>query len=82
MKEVYVVNTCDEWRSYSSFSLVGIFTSRWKLNPVLNRLIKEKKIEYEHDSKCKVSVKNLTDRELNDWLTYVHVELITLNEVQ
>lgn len=27
MKKVYVLNTCDEWKSYSSFELYGMWAS-------------------------------------------------------
>ena len=27
MRHVYVLNTCDEWKSYSSFHLFGIWAS-------------------------------------------------------
>lgn len=27
MKKVYVLNTCDEWESYGSFRLYGIWAS-------------------------------------------------------
>jgi len=82
MKKVYVVNTCNVWKTYDSFSLVGIFTSRKKLNPVLNRLLKQEDIVWS-DDECKDKfVNKLTDRELNDDLDYICVELVTLNEVQ
>jgi hypothetical protein len=82
MKKVYVVNTCDAWNTYESMSLVGIFTTRKKVNPVLNKLLKEKKIEWSDDECTDRFVNKLTDRELLDFLKYVFVELITLNEVQ
>jgi hypothetical protein len=82
MKNVYVVNTCDVWKTYSSFSLVGIFTSRKKLNPVLNRLLRQDDIAWS-DSECTDKfVNKLTDKELTDKMDYIHIELITLNEVQ
>ena len=80
--EVYVVNQCDAWRTYDSFRLVGIFTSRKKLNPVLNRLIKNKSIERDDCPEDGRFVNSLTDRELQDHLKYVHIEVITLNELQ
>ena len=27
MKQVYILNTCDEWKSYSSFHLYGVWAS-------------------------------------------------------
>jgi hypothetical protein len=86
MKKVYVVNTCNVWKTYDSFSLVGIFTSRKKLNPVLNRLLKQKDIAWSDETftspKADRAVNGFSDRELLDHLDYIFIELVTLNEVQ
>jgi len=81
-KEVYVVNTCNIWKAYDSFALVGIFTTRKKLNTVLNWLLKQDDIcwdDYEGEVRF---VNKLTDKELIDHLDYIHISIINLNEVQ
>ena len=80
-KEVFLVNTCDAWNSYDSFQLVGIFTTRKALNPVLNKMIKQGDIDLD-SAASKKTVNNLSDRELDDYLTYISIQKITLNEVQ
>jgi hypothetical protein len=82
MKDVYFVNACNIWKSFDSFSLVGIFTTRKKLNVVLNKLLKEKKISWNDEECTDRFVNALTDRELQDYLDYVYIETITLNEIQ
>jgi hypothetical protein len=82
MKEVYVVNQCDAWRSYDSFRLVGIFTTRKKLNVILNRLLKNKSIQWYDEERSDRFVTFLTDRELQNNLKYIHIEVIKLNEIQ
>ena len=80
-KEVFLVNTCDAWKSYDSFRLVGIFTTRKALNPVLNRMIKQGDIDLDSAANKK-TVNNLSDRELDDYLTYISIQKVTLNVVQ
>ena len=80
-KDVYLVNTCDAWKSYSSFQLVGIFITRKALNPVLNKMIKQGDIYLDSET-SKKTVNNLSDKELDDYLSYISIQKITLNEVQ
>ena len=86
MKEVYLVNTCDIWMSYDSFRLVGIFTCRRKLNPVLVKLLKEKAIEFEDDSYSGKDIKDVinsfSEYELKSKLSYISIDIITLNQEQ
>lgn len=82
MKKVYVVNTCNIWKEYASFRLVGIFTSRKKLNVVLNKMLKDKDIVWSDAICSKKFVNKLTDSELCDDLDYVNIEQITLNKEQ
>lgn len=81
-KYVYVVNTCNEWKTYDSFRMVGIFTTRKKLNVVLNRLLKQEDIAWDDDVCTDRFVNNLMDMELSNNLKYVSIEKLTLNEVQ
>ena len=82
MKKVYVVNQCDRWKSYDSFRLVGIFTNRKKLNPVLNKFLKDQSIEWDDEECTDRFVNKLTDRELQDELRFIYIELVALNELQ
>ncbi len=70
-----VVNTCDEWQSYSSFNLVGVYPNRQHLNKVVRELIKEKVIDFDG-----TSVAKMTMEELQDNCTYINFNEITLNE--
>lgn len=82
MRKVYLVNFCNGWKEFSTFRLCGIFTTRTKLNVVLNKLLKEETIEW-NDAMCTDKfVNRLTDAELQDNLDYVSIEIITLNEIQ
>lgn len=81
-KDVFVVSTCDVWKTYSTFGLVGIFTTRKKLNPVLNKMLKERSITWNDETCDERFVNNLTDNDLNVMLDYVYIEKITLNEKQ
>lgn len=38
---MFVIFTCDEWKSYSSFKLVGVFTTEKKLKSGVCKLFKE-----------------------------------------
>lgn len=41
MKRVYILNTCDEWKSYSSFHLYGVWaSSKVGIRRLINAIIK------------------------------------------
>lgn len=82
MKVVYVVNTCNIQKEYSSFSLVGIFTSRRALNPVLNKLLKDNEIEWDDKDNTMDKVNRFSDQWLQEHLNYIHIAFVKLNEVQ
>lgn len=86
MKKVILVNTCDIWKTYSSFRFVGIFTNRNKLNKVITDMIKSKAIEFsdsKNDGKNIMEVvKSMTIDELHSNISYLSVELKTLNEAE
>jgi hypothetical protein len=81
-REVYVVNLCDAWESYASFGFVGIFTSRKKLNVVLNKLLKKGDIEWRYDERTEKSINKLSEKEMSFQLRYVNINKVTLNEIQ
>jgi hypothetical protein len=81
-KVVFVVSTCNAWKEYHSFRLVGIFTSRRMLNPVLNSLLKRKEIEWD-DNDCDIDIVNrFSDQWIQENLKYINIDFVTLNKVQ
>ena len=80
-REVYVVNLCDDWESYESFGFVGIFTSRKKLDGVLNKLLKKGNIEWRYDERTEKSISKLSEKEMSFQLRYVNINKVTLNEI-
>ena len=82
----FIVNTCDEWNSYTSFRLVGVFTSRKKLNTILVAMLKKREIEFDDESDIGKDIENtvycFTERELHDKLKYLSVQIININERQ
>ena len=76
MKAV-IVHTCNQWKEYTSFSLVGVFTNRKKLNTILNRMIKNHEIGDDDEPK---KVNHLTIDQIHTEISYVSVQEIKLNE--
>ncbi len=74
--EPVVVNTCDQWKSYSSFRLVGVYTNRADLSTLLMNLLKENIIEVDEDFNHRTA----TLRELDDNVEFLHFNQINLNE--
>lgn len=77
MKAV-IVNSCDAWKTYASFRLIGVFTNRRKLNKCLNDLDKDSSIRNTTD----YAISEMEVHDLNINLDYVSIEEINLNEVQ
>lgn len=80
-KEVLVVNTCNIWKEYASFKLVGIFSSRRILNKTLNLLLKIGTINWS-DEDCKDRVNDYDLKYLHDNLIYISIECVILNKKQ
>ena len=76
MKAV-IVNICNEWKEYTSFALVGVFTNRKKLNSLLNKMIKNNDIGDDDEPQ---KVNDLTIEEIQSQISYVSVQEINLNE--
>lgn len=81
-KNVFVVNTCNVWKEYASYTLVGIFTTRKKLNPILNRMLKEEDICWNDTERTDRFVNKLSDEQLHNEIDYISVDKINLNEKQ
>ena len=76
MKPV-IIHTCNQWKEYTSFSLVGVFTNRKKLNSLLNKMIKNNDIGDDDEPQ---KVNDLTIEEIQSQISYVSVQEINLNE--
>jgi hypothetical protein len=70
-----VVNTCNEWKEYSSFRLVGVYTNKQYVDKLLRKLIKQGSVEYNGTSVARDSID-----ELNNKCTYVDLNEIVLNK--
>lgn len=46
MKKIYILNSCDEWKSWSSMTLIMVSTSLRKIKGEIINQIKEGNIEY------------------------------------
>ena len=73
-----ILNQCDEWQSYASFSLVGVFTNKAMMCKVLRNLLNEDKVKYtkEHEG----YMDQATIQELQDSFTYVNFKELDFNE--
>ena len=47
MKSIYIVNSCDQWKSHSSMSLVTASTSITKIKRIILRMITDEEMEYD-----------------------------------
>ena len=72
-----IINQCDEWQSYASFKLVGVFTNRQKMNDTILNLLEREKIEFNGNI---LKLNELNIQELSREVTYLHLEEVELNE--
>lgn len=75
--EAVVLNTCDEWKTKSTYSLVGVYTERKELDKILMQLKKEKAVEV-RSGFGKLSLWDLN--KLNERILYASLNIINLNE--
>lgn len=79
MKEIYVIFTCDNWKSKNSMVFVGVASIRKSLNRVLKNMAKEEVIP-------PINIKNfnldndIDISELNGAITNAYIETTSLNE--
>ncbi len=78
MKEVYVLYTCDIWKTKDSMRTQGIFSSRRKLNKAIRYLIKENIIETVEFEKFSP---DWTVSQINDHMHYCYIKILSLNEL-
>jgi len=72
-----VVNSCDRFKQFSSFRLIGVYTNKQYVDKLLRELIKTNKIEYDGTSVALDSIE-----ELNIKCSYIHLNEIVVNEKQ
>lgn len=77
--ELYIYYLCDEWKSYDSMKLVGVFDSKHLTQIVVNDL-RDGTINaggYEEDE-----ILEMDASQLNTILEYGYIESVMLNEIQ
>lgn len=75
-QELYVLFTCDEWKSRDSMWLLGVFDEN-KIKVALKKLLKQNDIELGTDK----SIDEIEVDELNDYVTYAYIEQVDLNDM-
>ncbi len=75
-QELYVLFTCDEWKSSNSMLLVGVFDES-KIKFALKKLLKQSDIELGTEK----SIDEIEIDELNDYVTYAYIEQVDLNDM-
>lgn len=78
MAKVIILNTCDEWKSYASFQLYGVWASskagcRRLFNTIIEG-VKEGLFVYEDESiSCEEQIMNFTkDEKRESLMTFLH----------
>ena len=76
MKNVIIINYCDEWKSYTSMRLFGVFSNRKKLNSAVKKLINKKYAELKSNDK----IEDMSISDMQSQIQYLSFEEITLNK--
>ena len=94
MKTIYILSTCNEWKEWSSMSLVAASTSLRKVKSIIIQKIKDGDVEYkgrfsEENASITKQIKALKEEwkeEGNDFvfdhLEYGDVETVADGEIQ
>ena len=94
MKTIYILSTCNEWKEWSSMSLVAASTSLRKVKSIIIQKIKDGDVEYkgrcsEENASITKQIKALKEdwkEEGNDFvfdhLEYGYVETVADGEIQ
>lgn len=91
MKNIYILYSCDAWKSNNSMSIIVATTSIRKLKSIIVKEIEEGNIEYERYDN--ITAKNQAKALIKDWsengpeyifanLKYGYVEVFVDGEVQ
>ena len=73
---IVIVNYCDQWKSYSSMRLFGVFSNRKKLNSAVKKLIKKKHAENNTSDK----VEEMSIDDMHGSIQYLSFEEVKLNQ--
>lgn len=76
MMNPVIIHECDQWKSYSSFKLVGVFTNRRSMLKTIRKLFKKDRIDLDFPI-SKLKYKTISQMRTID---YLHIEEIELNE--
>ena len=81
MKPV-IVQTCDIWKMGDSCRIVGVYTSRIKLEKQLRKMLKEKDIELNEGSPIDLPLSNFTIQDMHNFIDYISLTEVEFNEEQ
>lgn len=92
MKNIYILFSCNEWKEYSSMSLVAATASVRKIKSIIIQMIKDDDMEYKRGcenlsktGQIKMLRKDWDERGMSfvfDNLDYGYVETVTDGEIQ
>lgn len=94
MRDIYILNSCNEWKEYSSFSLVSASTSIRKIKSNIIQEIKDGNMEYK--GRCRKEEPSITQQIKalrEDWkeegsnfvfncLEYGYIDVVKDGEIQ
>lgn len=92
MKNIYILSNCDEWKEYSSMSLVAATTSIRKIKSIIIQKIEDGNMEYKRGNN-ELSKTNQIKMLREDWeqkgedfvfdnLDYGYIEVVLDGEIQ
>jgi len=73
-----LINQCNEWQSYASFSLVGVFTNKIKMCKVIRTLRDNGDVKFEKNYEG--NMEQATINELQNSFTYLNFKELNFNE--
>lgn len=77
MREYYVLFSCDDWKSHSSMSLIGVF-SRKKLEKTIRKFVKDGSMKFNRELK---TLPELSVHDIEVALEFGFIQSIHLNEI-
>ena len=75
--ELFVLFSCDEWKSSDSMGLVGVYDEKG-LRKALKQLLKKKDVEVMNNE----NIDEIEVEDLNKYVTYAYIEEVELNSLQ
>lgn len=76
-RKYYALFNCDEWKSTSSMSFVGVFNFKKLINLIKKRV---RNGDYEFDNEIK-EIETMEWDEIETLLEYGHIQEVSINEV-